>query len=260
MLRQALLDRVQRGDRLFRWRGGEVSRVESLTDGVFALALTLLVVPFEVRGADTFAQFETILLRAPVMALCVAFLVMVWQSHFLLHRRYGIEDGVAVWLNAAFLFVLLLGIYPVKLLATLLINSFTGLGDGLALSDLEGRQVVWLMQVYGLGFVALYAALFAMVWRGWVRRDALVLDAAERCLARGELASHGLMIGFGLASIGLAALGRPGYAGVLYMGIGPAQGVLGWRVGARAALLAAERPPDPEIDGAGGPRPASEVL
>ncbi len=39
-----LLPQSLRGERHFRWRGGEVSRIEGLSDPVFALSLTLLVV------------------------------------------------------------------------------------------------------------------------------------------------------------------------------------------------------------------------
>jgi len=34
----------QAGETDFRWRGGGVSRIEALSDAVFALALTLIVV------------------------------------------------------------------------------------------------------------------------------------------------------------------------------------------------------------------------
>ena len=34
-----------RGDKNFtNWRGGDLSRIEALTDGVFAIAITLLIV------------------------------------------------------------------------------------------------------------------------------------------------------------------------------------------------------------------------
>ena len=38
-----------RGDKNFTtWRGGDVSRLESLTDAVFAIAITLLIVAHDV--------------------------------------------------------------------------------------------------------------------------------------------------------------------------------------------------------------------
>ena len=48
-----LLPRSLREEKNFRWRGGEVSRIEGLSDAVFALSLTLLVVALEVpRTSD----------------------------------------------------------------------------------------------------------------------------------------------------------------------------------------------------------------
>jgi hypothetical protein len=42
----------------FRWRGYEVSRIEGLSDGVFAIAVTLLIVWLEVP--KTFAELMAV--------------------------------------------------------------------------------------------------------------------------------------------------------------------------------------------------------
>ena len=39
----------------FRWRGGEIARIEGLSDAVFAFCITLLVVSLE--APKTFAEF-----------------------------------------------------------------------------------------------------------------------------------------------------------------------------------------------------------
>ncbi|MDX2436577.1 MAG: TMEM175 family protein [Acidobacteriota bacterium] len=54
-----LLPQSLRGERHLRWRGGEVSRIEGLSDAVFALSLTLLVVALEVpkTSEDLIAVF-----------------------------------------------------------------------------------------------------------------------------------------------------------------------------------------------------------
>jgi hypothetical protein len=46
-------------DRGFRWRGGEISRLEGLSDAVFAFAVTLLVVSLEVP--ETFNELLRVL-------------------------------------------------------------------------------------------------------------------------------------------------------------------------------------------------------
>ena len=48
MIREKLIDRGIGGDKKFRWRSHDVSRLEGLSDAVFGFAITLLVVSLEV--------------------------------------------------------------------------------------------------------------------------------------------------------------------------------------------------------------------
>ena len=97
MVDKNLLPPSLRSEWYFRWRGGDVSRIEGLADGVFALSLTLLVVALEVP--KTAAELIAIFWQFPAFALCFAFILWVWYDHFLYHRRYGFEDAATVALN-----------------------------------------------------------------------------------------------------------------------------------------------------------------
>jgi hypothetical protein len=59
MLREKLM--AHQHERDFRWRGGEIARIEGLSDAVFAFAVTLLVVSLEVP--KTFTELATVMLR-----------------------------------------------------------------------------------------------------------------------------------------------------------------------------------------------------
>ena len=61
MIRQHLLDLQEYtgGEREFRWRGREVTRLEGLTDAVFAFATTLLIVSLEVP--HTFTELSAVM-------------------------------------------------------------------------------------------------------------------------------------------------------------------------------------------------------
>jgi hypothetical protein len=235
----------------FRWRGGSVSRIEGLTDGVFALALTLLVVTLEVPtsyGAmiDAFAQ-------VPVFALTFASIGLLWYQHHLFHRRYGLEDIVTVVWNLVFLFLVLLYAYPLKFLARALCQMsglvpHDSLPEGFVAEGLEGKDVRGVMLLYSGGVVAIFLVLAAMVRHAEKRADDLGLDARERILTRSTLRDHLLAAGIGGVSFLLAAAspGLVSLSGMLYFLFGPLLGWNGWRTdGELRALEAGE--------GGGGP-------
>jgi uncharacterized membrane protein len=98
MLRRPFFARDAQGERDFRWRGGDVSRLEGLTDAVFALSLTLIVV--SLRVPSTFAELLEDFRQLPVFAATFAILYWIWHCHYQFHRRYGLEDSGTIWLNA----------------------------------------------------------------------------------------------------------------------------------------------------------------
>ena len=90
MLRKYISKKSLFGEKYFRWRGGEVSRLESLVDGVFAISVTLLIVSREVP--QNFQDFVNVMWTFPGFIITFTFLFMIWYAHYLFHRRYGLED------------------------------------------------------------------------------------------------------------------------------------------------------------------------
>ena len=81
----------------FRWRGGEVSRLESLIDAVFAIAVTLLIVSRDIPS--NFQEFINVMWGFAGFVVTFTFLFWIWYCHFIFHRRYGLEDKFTVFLN-----------------------------------------------------------------------------------------------------------------------------------------------------------------
>jgi hypothetical protein len=83
-------------DHGFRWRGGDISRLEGLSDAVFAFAV------------------------------CFAILFWVWHDHYRFFRRYGLADGYTTTLTGVLLFIVLFYVYPMKFLFSILFDQLFG--------------------------------------------------------------------------------------------------------------------------------------
>src|SRR5215211_8023580 len=127
MIREALLKKEPAARDGFRLRGlGEVSRVEALSDGVIAFAITLLVVSLELPR--TFDELLVPMRGFLAFAITFAMLFHVWLVQYKFFRRYGLSDNFTIWMTALLLFVVLFYVYPLKFVWTFIANALLGLG------------------------------------------------------------------------------------------------------------------------------------
>jgi hypothetical protein len=237
MIREHLFHKRVPADPMFRWRGGEMSRLEGLSDGVFAVTLTLLVVSLEVPG--TFYELWLTVRDLPVFLASFIMLLMAWRYHYLFFRRYGMEDFLTSILNGAFLFLILFYAYPLKFLATLLWRLIIGVNVGpmfLLPAGVAGGFIATaprsgLMYFYGLGMMGVFGVLALMVARAYRMRRELELDELEIFLTVSSIRAHLLSVGVAaLSLLVLAVSGHSGWAGVTYFLMGPLHTAEGfWR-------------------------------
>jgi uncharacterized membrane protein len=249
MIGERIFGGVAGGEQEFRWRGGAVSRLEGLSDAVFALALTLLIVSLEVPR--TFDELRAAFEQLPVFAACFTILALCWFHQFRFHRRYGLEDVTTIVLDLALLFVILLYVYPLKFLCRFLWLLASGRsqlatgGDHPMLHDTHDIQQ--LMVIYGLGYTAVYALLAALYWRAWSLRLVLELDSAERVITKSALHAHLASAAIGVLSVAIA-LARPsfaGWAGMTYFLLGPMHWIHGVLTGRALARYRGKIPGAP---------------
>ena len=218
----------------FRWRGGEVSRLENLADAAFGFALTLLVVSTEVPR--TFEGLMNVLRGFPAFAACFCLLLLFWNEHYKFFRRYGLEDAMTRTLNYGILLLVLFSVYPLKFL----FSSWLGGGTSLGSRD----DLYFVYRVYGLGFAGIWT-LYALLQGHALRlRDALRLTPVEVVITRLQLNEFRLQVGVCFGSIGLSYVTTHAWLpGVIYGSIGPLAAFNGWWHGRQVnALLAQERP------------------
>ena len=197
-------------ERDFRWRGGEVSRIEAFSDAVFAFSVTLLVVSLEVP--KTFNDLMTAMQGFAAFTLSFALLVWIWYNHYIFFRRYGLQDTYTIVLNAVLLFVILFYIYPLKFLATLIVDALlaskitTQLPNGSEAPMIEIGQTGELMVVYGLGFFLVFLCFALLFAHAYKKRDELALSTEEAFDTVTGMEQHLLEAGIGLVAIVMAVL------------------------------------------------------
>jgi uncharacterized membrane protein len=210
-------------------RGREVSRIEGFSDAVFGFAVTLLVVSLEVP--ENFADLRRILVGFPAFAVTFTVICWVWYEHYLLFRRYDLDDGLTVLLNCVLLFIVVFYAYPMKFMFTRLVSG-TLLGIGPRISDgMNAENGRLLMAVYSAGFVAVFATFMLLHGNALRQRDKLALDTLGVYDARASVHRHLISVTVGLLSIAIAVLlpiGYLAYAGLIFFLMAPAHGLFGY--------------------------------
>lgn len=224
---------LERRDHGFRWRGREISRIEGLSDAVFAFAITLLVVSLE--APKRFGDLLHLMHGFVSFGVCFALLLMIWHAQYIYFRRYALDDKTSFLLNGALLFVVAFYVYPLKFLFSVFANALTGYHEldaaGVAIRQMEPKDWQPLMEIYSAGFIALYV-IFALLYRhAWRLRAELELSPMEVYETRGVVQENLLMIGIGLLSLILALLNLPQFSGMAYALIGPLRTGLGMHHG-----------------------------
>ena len=203
----------------FSTRAREVSRTEAFSDVVFGFALTLIVVSLEVP--QTYNELVSIMRGVPAFAICFAILVWIWFEHHRFFRRYNMQDGLVIALNAALLFVVLFYTYPLKFIFAL----NTGL---ISRETIHGPT---LFLIYGAGFAGIFVLLSAMYVLAYRRREQLRLNEFEIHDTKTSLWMYGSYVALGIISIilGYTLRGRwIGLAGLMYFLLGPVSALIGY--------------------------------
>ncbi|HZF08848.1 MAG TPA: TMEM175 family protein [Thermoanaerobaculia bacterium] len=233
-----------RGARGIRLRGREVARIEAFSDAVFGFAATLLVVSLEVP--KTFAELLSSLQGFVAFAFSFTALVAIWAVHNSFFRRYGLQDRTTVVLNAVLLFVVLFYVYPLKFLTVSLSNWLLRVvppaGAEPRFASLNDLGTLFV--IYGLGFVAVFAAIALLYAHAARPTTALDLDALERFDARTRSRHYLIFAAVGLLSMALAGaqvglrVGAPGWT---YALLGPlCQAHASWSERRRSRLATAD--------------------
>ena len=107
----------------------KTSRVEAFSDGVFAVAITLLVLQFAVPEVQSGHLFSSLVAQLPLLATFVAsFLTVgvVWVNHHSIFKGLRKVDRTIQFINLLLLLTVVLVPYPTQLLGHYLNSGWDG--------------------------------------------------------------------------------------------------------------------------------------
>lgn len=202
MIREVLKNHYIGMNKEFRFRGEETTRIETLSDAVFALAITLLLI--STTPPITFYQLQAFTKDLVPFAICITLISLIWYEHFVFFIRYGFRNQYIVFLNVLLLFIVLFYVYPLKFLAKLLVILFMNFiyifrhGNNTEIWDefnfmMEGGTVTQLMVIYGFGAASIFLVLALMYRYALKKADELELNAVERFDTRTSIRTNLLM-------------------------------------------------------------------
>jgi len=188
-----------------RLRGIEMTRLETFCDAAFAFAVTLVVIA-DGSIPSSYSALVGALRDVPAFLASFAAIASIWVAHRRWSRRYGLEDGPTTLISLAMVFVMLVYVYPLRMVASACMAFATGGLLPTSVTFADRTDLTGLFVVYGLGFAVQTAMLALLYHRAHRAAATLRLDELERLRTRQEIALHSVLAATGLASALAAAL------------------------------------------------------
>lgn len=203
----------------FRLRGTEMTRLETFLDAAFAFATTMLVISIG-QIPKNYGQLILALKDVPSFLLSFSVIMVFWIGHRKWSRRYGLEDIASILISLCLIFVLLVYIYPLRLMFSALVGWISR-GWFPSQFELNFRsELIGLFIIYGVGVTAIAGLMVLLYMRAKSARDSLKLSALEIIKTNSEIAAWLTLSLTGFVSAVLAWLLPPNIAlisGFLYL-------------------------------------------
>jgi uncharacterized membrane protein len=222
MIRKLFSSGHNKGQGGARKRDFEIQRIETFSDGVFAFAVTLLIVSLEVP--KSFEDLLTSMRGFYAFGISFTVLIFIWAEQHRFFRNFGMEDGWTITLNGALLFIVLFYTYPLKFLFTLIFSDQI-YGPNKSPMKITAHQVPTLMMIYALGFIAIYFIFFLLYLNAYLKSKKMGFTPLRKFDCKTEMYKEIIMISTGLCSLLFSFLltdESSGIAGFIYMLIPPA--------------------------------------
>lgn len=159
-------------------RGENMTRIETFVDAAFAFVFTLLVISID-EIPKTVPELLDLSQDIPAFLISATIIGLIWVAHTVWSRTFGLQDRATLYLSLGLVMLVLIFVYPIKLVVQLSIAYFSAgaLQQNLEIMDLS--EVVNLFIYFALGLMALSLILIALYQNSLRQRKELVLSEFE---------------------------------------------------------------------------------
>ena len=186
-------------------RGDKVTRLEAFVDAAFAFAVTLLVISGD-QIPTSVSMLLDALKQVPSYAASFALIMQFWLNHADWSRRFGLEDIYSDRLSLLLVFVLLIFVYPLKMVFA---SLFSMLSQGYLPTHFKIEswlQVPALFQTFAIGFGAMALVMCLLFSRAVKLGRGLNFSDKEIAYAKYKRLQWGMVVLFSIFSLILAAI------------------------------------------------------
>ena len=148
-------------------RGEATSRLETFVDAAFAFAFTMLVISID-QIPQSPGELIQLSKDIPSFVLSALPIGSVWIAHSSWSRIFGLQDKLSVFLSLFLVVLVLVFVYPMKLIAQITVEYFSDIFDwnflstGLFESESWSTELVWVIFLYvAIGLILLSVILIA---------------------------------------------------------------------------------------------------
>lgn len=224
MVRDVLKENARYTENHFKLRGKDHTRIEGLSDGVFAIAIALLLISSDIP--ETFDELMYFMYDFVPFGATITLLMLLWYEHYTFFIRYGLKDANTVTINTILLFLILFYVYPLKFLFKTLFTLFSALFtqdrekfDRLFTETILPEDTATLMIIYGLGAASIFITFILLYTYALRKKDSLGLSEYEIFQTRSSIYSNIIMASIPIGSALIAATGIGGSSNFTISGL-----------------------------------------
>lgn len=183
----------------FRMRGLETTRLDTFIDAAFAFATTMLVISIG-NIPQSFSDLLLAFKGIPSFLAGFSSIVFIWLGHRKWSRRYGIENNITMLISFGLVFVLMIYIYPLRLVFSAMFSWISGNYFPSEFIIHNANELSSLFVFYGFGFAAIALLLGCLFLYAYKTKNLIRLNEIEKLLTKYEVVSWFIMASTALFS------------------------------------------------------------